>query len=320
MNKIETFFESRSYDSKNITNKSDVVISQETLDELESNGATYEFLESLNVPVFKYMTQITIHGLFPELMNHRIGGYKNLFQNKNKSIGVKYTAIDRYKKKLIYNICAEYGGWFINSSSTEYSIRKTKRVFSKEDYMQYLPDFKAIYDRIDKTLFVGSVDLYLAKGLMCNYLVLEVDISLVKESNVTKVIENILDNDIESIKAFIENERIKKEKEQNEYLENHKRIEEEKEKFVNEAKKSIKFDELKTDEVVLYDGLKVLQKVEYSYDNTIRFVYRKYIKSPRQKKFRYVEAWSDKFPETNLIFSSFKQETMLNKIKNVIIL
>jgi hypothetical protein len=101
MKKIETLFTSDSYDKKNITNKSNVVISHEMLNKIETDGATYEILQELGTPVFKYWTQITIHGLFPELHKNWINGYKNLFQNKNLSIGVKYQAIDSLKKQTI---------------------------------------------------------------------------------------------------------------------------------------------------------------------------------------------------------------------------
>lgn len=70
-------------------------------------GIDIETLEKINVPVYKYGTQITIHGQLPDVKNDRALGYKAIFKNQNGSIGVKYVAIDGRKKELIvlaYNL------------------------------------------------------------------------------------------------------------------------------------------------------------------------------------------------------------------------
>lgn len=64
------------------------------------NGVSLEVLESLNVPVYRYQTQITIHGLLPDITKDTVNGYKSILLNGNGSIGVKYIAIDGEKKKL----------------------------------------------------------------------------------------------------------------------------------------------------------------------------------------------------------------------------
>jgi len=72
-----------------------------TLQEIEQ-GITIERLESVNVPVYQYSTQITIHGLFKDIPpDLRVCGFKSVFLNGNKSLGVKYVAIDGAKKKLL---------------------------------------------------------------------------------------------------------------------------------------------------------------------------------------------------------------------------
>lgn len=80
MKVIESLFETGVYDSKNILNKSDKVISQSVLENIESEGITSEILDTLGVPVFKYKTQITIHGLFPELMVNYLGVIRTYFR------------------------------------------------------------------------------------------------------------------------------------------------------------------------------------------------------------------------------------------------
>ena len=92
-------------DSKHILNTCpNKTISDEILNEIENVGVTFERMTELSkkIDIFRYRTQITIHGIFSELQNNRIGSYKNLFQNKNKSIGVKWDAIDKEKKSFIY--------------------------------------------------------------------------------------------------------------------------------------------------------------------------------------------------------------------------
>jgi hypothetical protein len=99
----QIFIKESNFDSKSILNKLDKNIDKSILEQIES-GVTLEFLNQLSnkgIPVLKYKTQITIHGLFPELTNNYFLGYKNIFQNKNKSIGVKYNAIDENKRGLI---------------------------------------------------------------------------------------------------------------------------------------------------------------------------------------------------------------------------
>ena len=67
-------------------------------------GITIEQLEALNVPVFRYQTQITIHGKLPDVTNGSLP-YKWLVKNQNGSIGVKYAAIDSQKKKVLNQAC-----------------------------------------------------------------------------------------------------------------------------------------------------------------------------------------------------------------------
>jgi hypothetical protein len=71
-----------------------------TADEIE-RGVSIERLESINVPVYQYGTQITIHGSLPDFSNNRVCGYKSIFKNANGSIGVRYVAIDGEKKSVI---------------------------------------------------------------------------------------------------------------------------------------------------------------------------------------------------------------------------
>jgi len=81
-----------------------------TANELE-DGMTLEALQGIGVPVLRYSTQITIHGLIPAFDDtKRVGGYRNLIRNGNGSVGVKYGAIDAAKKDLIARSARATGG------------------------------------------------------------------------------------------------------------------------------------------------------------------------------------------------------------------
>lgn len=96
-----------------------------TAEELE-HGVSLEKLETVNTPVYRYQTQITIHGIVPDFNPHsRPGGYKSLIANKNGTLGVRYSAIDAEKKRLIATVLRESKVFFVNQTSTEFTILKT---------------------------------------------------------------------------------------------------------------------------------------------------------------------------------------------------
>jgi hypothetical protein len=129
MMKTKEIFESIScgeYDdhARRVLNMSAVTVNI-TAEELEK-GVSLEQLETINTPVFRYKTQITIHGVVPDFNPHsRPGGYKSLIENKNGTLGVRYSAIDAEKKQLIGNVLRESKDFFVQQSSTEFFILKT---------------------------------------------------------------------------------------------------------------------------------------------------------------------------------------------------
>lgn len=203
MKAIETFFELSNYDSKNITNKGTGTIAQTDLDKIETQGVTLEFLQALNVPVYKYRTQITIHGLFPALTHNYLGGYKNLFQNKNLSIGVKWQAVDYAKKSLIYNTITSYlDGWHKTHNSTDFFIYTTSKMFNdKETYKTLLEAAKLNISHINKGLFFGNCGVYLSQNFGGYFLVSYINIGAILETNVIPCIENITKVAIADIEA-----------------------------------------------------------------------------------------------------------------------
>jgi len=321
MKAIEKLFTSGNYDHKNITNKSNVIVPQNILDVIESDGATSEILDTIGTKVFKYRTQITIHGLFNELKNNYIGGYKNMFQNKNLSIGVKYTAIDRDKKQRIFNkIRAFADGWYVSDNSSEYNIYKSSEHFStKDEYLKLLPEYQKLAESINKDLFFGNVDVYLARNFFGYFMVCEVNIGAIYEKNVNALIESVCGEKIEVIEKTIEQKRVALETERKLKSDARdaeaKAIAEKKAPYFEIAKKALADGGYVKETINIYDGLIVLSAVTVNESLEIKYTFKKYTKSKSQKQFRYIETIVDTLPEnvSELVFEKSCYERKSDK-------
>lgn len=112
--------------ARRVLNVAPSTVADITADEIES-GITLERLDTLNVPVLRYSTQLTIHGKLPAFNEFaRPGGYRCIIQNQNGSIGVKFSAIDAAKKELIARACqASASDWGASSTSTAFELSQT---------------------------------------------------------------------------------------------------------------------------------------------------------------------------------------------------
>jgi hypothetical protein len=110
---LETLFSnhSRKYDTKKITNRAPKLVKDaDFFNLLKTDGLTSEYIKSFKHPIFKYTSQITLHGIFDNSDIVKVGGYANVVVNKNGSIGIKYNAID-YRKKRELAKYLELFGW-----------------------------------------------------------------------------------------------------------------------------------------------------------------------------------------------------------------
>lgn len=207
MKTIETLFSYKGKtDSKHILNTSTKVVNSDILNDIETNGVTIEQLNdfsSKGIDVFKYQTQITIHGLFPALLVNYLNGYKVLFQNKNKSIGVKWNAIDMQKKKHIYSM-ATLTGWGIRHNSTEYLIFKQKRFFHKQEAINQAMEFNKDIARIDSSIYYGGAGVYLSTYMGAYYAICEVTINGILQQNCDLLIEQITGKTIQELQGIQE--------------------------------------------------------------------------------------------------------------------
>jgi hypothetical protein len=122
-----------------------------TLKELE-DGVTIETIEALQVPVYLYGGQLTIHGTFKDDIgeNFRVAGYKSVFKNGNGSIGVRYVAIDAAKKIKLLEMSRLSEIWYVNIDSRGCQAHKTFR-----DKAQAIECYRNAPD-----MFVGSKQIY----------------------------------------------------------------------------------------------------------------------------------------------------------------
>jgi hypothetical protein len=149
-----------------------------TADEIES-GVTIERLGNIGVPVFRYSTQVTIHGLIPDFQPEaRPMGYKAVFRNQNGSLGVKYVAIDGAKKKLLVqasrlNSKAQFHA-SVNSQGLELA-------FVTQDRETALAAFRSF----PKELIIGG--LYAARGIWGEFFVVA-DVGAIENANLWPLI------------------------------------------------------------------------------------------------------------------------------------
>lgn len=195
MKKIEKFFDIKTpCDKKHKLNTCNKKVPQDYLDKIE-DGCSLEQLEEMvrnKFDVFKYETQITIHGIFPELSVRRIGGYANIVQNKNKSIGVRYTAIDCYKKERLFNLLRDVAGWCIEDKSNSFLVYKaTPLPNNREEALKIVDEFKQETDKINKDLFIGNVSCYTFDLYGQYHICLEVNVCCFYEKDFNALFENL---------------------------------------------------------------------------------------------------------------------------------
>lgn len=195
-NKIDNVSEllseqNNNFDAKNILNRSQGVVSQEIINSIESGGITSEMLQSFPFPIFKYRTQITLHGKFISDRDYFItGGYKNLIINKNKSLGVRYSAIDMQKKQFIYKVLRlEKSRFFMDITSTSSSITS---------YLKHTPEnletMKQVFTMLP-TNYIGFSQLYISQSMFGTYIVIKLYLNAIYQNELFSFLSQLLQKD-----------------------------------------------------------------------------------------------------------------------------
>lgn len=172
-------------------NRSSKPVAKSILDTIDQ-GITIEELDRFaaqGLPIKRYQTQVTIHGRFPEVGNGYVFGYKSIVRNGNESIGVKWIAIDEEKRKRMKPYM-KIAGFSYSRNSTQQTFTRMKRT-SKETFEADKAAFKALADKVDESLFIGSVEMYLANVWGQAYICLDVTISAIYEKNIRPFLDKL---------------------------------------------------------------------------------------------------------------------------------
>ena len=169
-------------DKKNKTNKDNTVVSLEVLQSIE-NGCPIEVLEKLNLPIFYYNTQITIHGTFPSLNVSNIGEYKNIFQNQNKSVGIKYSAIDWSKKEMIVKAIrlTKDNDFRVGYNSCDFYVYKAIEI--NGNALEVIQGLKNDIKSFPSDIVVGKFQIFMSNVYGVTFGVLKIDINAIYETN-----------------------------------------------------------------------------------------------------------------------------------------
>lgn len=259
------------YDSKHINNLAPDKQIPDSLIETINKGITLEQLDEIShLPICHYKTQITIHGICPTLKSNKVYGYSALVINNNKSLGVRWLAIDRPKKNRIADYLGCYD-WATFEDSQVYCYSKNF-YFTNETKKDVYTDLVERISKIDRSLFFGYIDILEYTYSRNSWIITnskdhyEVVIYLqgIYEKNIQKFLMTICNDSWENIEAKLEEfkqrieQRLKeKEQEEKEREESVKKAQEEYEQWCKDNPfpdkfQKIDFDNLQAGDVIGY--------------------------------------------------------------------
>jgi hypothetical protein len=226
-------------------NRSEAKVPIDVINEIETKGMSLERLESLGLPIYKYQTQITVHGNFDGLTKERVGGYKNLTLNQNKTLGIRYNAIDAEKKKIIskalnldrkYNEEESKGGFRANMDSKGFTISKYKTTSEKSKAIEISNEFKAEANALPYN-FIGNkyVNIYSIYGMY--YIEYTIHLNAINQAYLWDFISSITDGRI-TADSFVKLLKLQEEDEDKEKLEREKKSQE-REKLAKEKSQEL---------------------------------------------------------------------------------
>lgn len=290
MNTVEDIYESHNVDKRKKVNRSDKTISEETKKVVMNDGITSEMLNELDVPVFKYLTQITIHGDWEDFMDGlSIGGYKWLFTNKNGSLGVKYNAIDYDKKKRVYN-ALQHVGWKVRKTSNEFYAYQTAEIAgNKQEALENGKELIKKAKQVNTDYFIGGIEANLLHARFIGYVVeLRLTVNAIYGKYVKQLIEDVSGKTVEEIEKIKEEKQRKREQEREERERKRQEKAERAQARREKLRKQLKNDDrLKhVDEVLDHGSYITIDVSDYSPDNDYPFKVITLWKKGRQKLFR----------------------------------
>lgn len=279
-------------DKKSKLNKLNKRVNPEYLEQIEE-GVTLEELDGMRengLPVLKYKTQITVHGLFPDLNNQVVFGYVNVFQNKNKSIGIKYNAIDEEKRRRIADRL-KILGYHYSRTSSDFKYMKSERLHSKDEYLKKIEEFKREVSKIDTSLFYGGVQAYGGNYMGIYFVFIELHIGAIYERNIEPLL-NSMGATLEALESHNKQKEEERKKREAQYEEERKNKQALRDKILSENSEEL--ERLKQyPEVTKHEGCGVFVKPRFNYkDELVYEVFYIYgvkgKKKPRYNKSEYL--------------------------------
>lgn len=240
----EVFKTNQGFDTRKSLNRSNKTIPENILESINKSGMTIEQIKELNIPFFVYKGQLTLHGNFDGVSTKRIGGYSNIVLNANKSLGVKYSAIDFDKKLDVYLHLKTIGGFREVKNSTQWKMIKISKPLTKEDIENnkqedIINDFKKYIPEKEIKGAVYNIRVFAGELFGLIYICVEISLLAIYDESIDKFLEAILKKDISSIRketSEIINKRNEEQRLQDAKLEAEQKERDEKRKF---AKKQI---------------------------------------------------------------------------------
>jgi len=199
------------YDTPKKLNRSSKDVNGDFIDLLEDGTVTSRDIlkQSQIVPIFTYKTCVTIHGNIPPVKISRIGGYKNIIQNANGSIEVRYSAIDNDLKAELGSYLKDYSSQ--KNSTNGYYFERTIRTQVREDAIKEIKaqsDFVETFvcDGFKAKMFVSGLNVF---GM---YYVITTIIPLVIDTDISVIACDITGKSIDEINAVIAEQKAEKER------------------------------------------------------------------------------------------------------------
>lgn len=143
------------YETAKKSNHSALPIPIDMIDRLEAGTVNSEDIDDLagSYPIYRYKTCLTIHGRWPDIARTSIGSYKNVIQNENGSVEVRWTAIDLDKKHRIAKALKAAG------SEIEYKENSTATYFSQWKVIRTKEQWEETVEAMRETAHrVNSID------------------------------------------------------------------------------------------------------------------------------------------------------------------
>ncbi len=148
------------YDTPKKLNRSAKEVPKSFIDSIEDSTVTSNEIKNLcsTLPIYGYKTCITIHGNFPEIERTRIGGYKNIIQNKNGSLEIRYSGIDYYNKKELAKLLDPEFTRLENSQTGIY-FAKQHRTTDKQEAIKVLQQQRGWINSININGFKAKISV-----------------------------------------------------------------------------------------------------------------------------------------------------------------